>query len=68
LRAGSGVQTRKWVRNVGFATRAMLGGREQDRDCAEREVGRGPRCLKTRERKRPITSRVASKAKTMRRL
>jgi hypothetical protein len=25
LRAGSGMETRKWVRNVGFATRAMLG-------------------------------------------
>ena len=41
----------------------MLGTREQDRGCAEREVGQGARSLQTRERKRPSTSRVASKAK-----
>jgi hypothetical protein len=46
----------------------MLGAREQDRGCAEREVGRGARSLKTRERKRPGTSRVVSKAKAKRRL
>jgi hypothetical protein len=63
-----GVETRKCVRNVGFATRAMLGAREQDRGCAEREVGRVARSLKTRERKRPSTSRIASKAKAKRRL
>jgi hypothetical protein len=58
------METRKWVRNVGLATRAMLGARQQDRGCAEREVGRGARSLKTRERKRPLsTSRVAPKAK-----
>jgi hypothetical protein len=34
--------------------------RQQDRGCAVREVGRGARSLKTRERKRPSTSRVAS--------
>jgi hypothetical protein len=45
-----------------------VGAREQDRGCAEREVGRGARSLKTRERKRPSTSRVASKAKAKRRL
>ncbi len=51
LRAGSGMETRKWVRNVGLATRVMLGARVQDRGCAEREVGRtgrGARSLKTR--------------------
>jgi hypothetical protein len=37
------METRKWVRNVGLATRAMLGAREQDRGCGEREVGRGAR-------------------------
>ena len=69
LRAGSGMETRKWVRNVGFATRAMLGGaRKQDRVCAVREVGREARSLKRRERKIPSTSRVASKAKAKRRL
>jgi hypothetical protein len=61
------METRKWVRNVGFATRALLGAREQDKGCAEREVGQGVRSLKTRERKRPSTSRVASKAKAKRR-
>ena len=59
--AGSGVETRKGVRNVSFATRAMLGAMEQDRGCAKREVGRGARSLK--KRKRPSTSRVDSKAK-----
>jgi len=62
------METRKWVRNVGFARHAMLGAREQDRGCAEREVGRVARSLKTRERKRPGTSRVASKAKPKRML
>ncbi len=62
------METRKWVRNVGFATRAMLGAREQHRACSEREVGRGARSFKTRERKRPSTSRVALKAKAKRRL
>jgi hypothetical protein len=62
------LETSKWVRNVGFATRAMLGAREQDRRCAESEVGRGARSLKTREAKRPSTSRVASKAKAKRKL
>jgi hypothetical protein len=62
------VETRKWVRNVGLATRAMLRARDQDRGCAEREVGRGARSLKTRERKTPSTSRVAaSKAKAKKR-
>jgi hypothetical protein len=46
---GKCCQTRKWVKNVGFATRAILGAREQDRGCAEREVGRVERSLKTRE-------------------
>ena len=41
MRSGSGMETRKWLRNVGFATRATLGVREQtsDRGCVEREVG-----------------------------
>ena len=38
---------------------------EQMDGCAEREVGRGARSLKTRERKRPRTSRVASKARQL---
>ena len=46
----------------------LLGARGQDRVCAEREVGRGARSLKTRERKGPSTRRVASKAKAKRRL
>jgi hypothetical protein len=46
-----------------------LGARKQDRGCAEREVRRGARSLKTRQRKRPRTSRrVASKAKAKGRL
>jgi hypothetical protein len=53
---------------VGLAKPAMLGAREQDRGCAEREVGRGARGSKTRERKGPSASRVASKAKAKRRL
>jgi hypothetical protein len=68
LRAGSGMETRKWVGSVGFATSAMLGAREQDRGCAEREVGRGARSLKTRERRRPSTRRAASTAKAKRTL
>jgi hypothetical protein len=68
LRAGSGMETRKWVRNVGFATRTILGARQPDRSCAEREVRRGVRSLKTSERKRPSTGRVALPAKAKRRL
>jgi hypothetical protein len=49
-RAGSGVETRKLVRNVGFETRAVLGAREQDRGCAEMEVGKEEAVEK---RKRP---------------
>ena len=44
------------MRNFGFTKRAMLGPREQDRECTEREVGREVRSLKTRQRKRPGTS------------
>jgi hypothetical protein len=62
------METRRWVRNVGFATRAMLGARQQDMPCAVREVGRETRSLKRRERKRPSTCSVASKAKAKRRL
>jgi hypothetical protein len=62
------METRKWVRNVDFATRAMLGARQQDRGCAVREVGRETRSLKGRERKRQSTSSEASKAKAKRRL
>ena len=51
LREGSVMETRTWVKNVGFTTRAMLGAREPDRGCAEREVGRGARRLKTIERR-----------------
>ncbi len=43
LRARSSMETTKCVRNVGLATRAMLGAREQDRGCVEREAGRGAR-------------------------
>ena len=70
MRAVSGMEMRKWVRNVGFATRAMLGAREQDKGCAEKEGGRDDsvRSLKTRDRKRPNTSRGAQKAKAKRRL
>jgi hypothetical protein len=51
LRAGPGMEPRKWVRNVGFATRAMLGSREEERGCTEREARRGARILKRREGK-----------------
>ena len=62
------METRKWVRNVGFATRAMLGAREQDRDCVEREVsGAGVENLENKEKKEvKSTSRVASEAKSKR--
>jgi hypothetical protein len=50
----------------------MLGlrARKQDKGCAEKEVGRDDsvRSLKTRDRKRPNTSRGAQKAKAKRRL
>ena len=46
----------------------MLGARQQDRGCVVREAGRETRSLKGRERKRPSTSSVASKAKAKRRL
>ena len=40
-RAGSGMERRKWVRNVAFATRAIVGRwRRQQRGCTVREVGR----------------------------
>jgi hypothetical protein len=51
IRAGAGVETRKWVTNVGFTTRAMLGAREQGRGCAEKEVGRGARSLENKRKK-----------------
>jgi hypothetical protein len=42
----------KWVRNVAFATHAILGGaRRQKRGRAVREVGREARSSKTRGRK-----------------
>jgi hypothetical protein len=44
------------------------GARQQGRGCAERETGRGARSLTTRERKRPTTSRAASKARARRRV
>jgi hypothetical protein len=54
----------KWVRNVAFATHAVLGGaRWQKRGRAVREVGREARSLKTRGRKRPNTSRKGFKAR-----
>ncbi len=56
------------MRNVGFTKRTMLGPRERDRECTEREVGREVRSLKTRQRKRPGTNRVASEEKTKKRL
>jgi hypothetical protein len=46
----------------------MLGARQQDMGCAVREVRRETRSLKGRERKRPSTSSIASKAKAKRRL
>jgi hypothetical protein len=61
------METRKWVRNVGLATRAMLGARQQDRGCAEREVGWGARSLKTRARKRPLSTSRVAKTKLWRR-
>jgi hypothetical protein len=68
-RAGSGMERRKWVRNVAFATRAILGRwRRQQRGCTVREVGREARSSQARGRKRPSTSRVAVKAKKKKRL
>ncbi len=66
-RVGHGNEKVGWVRNVGFATRAMLGEMQQDRGCTVKEVGRETRSLKRSEsdaeRKSPRTSRAASKAK-----
>jgi hypothetical protein len=60
---------RKWVRNVAFATHAILGGaRRQKKGRAVREVGREARSSKTRGRKRPTTSRNGFKARGKRRL
>jgi hypothetical protein len=54
----------KWVRNVAFATHAILGGaRRQKRGRAVREVGREARSSKTRGRKRPNTSSKGFKAR-----
>ncbi len=45
------------MRNVGFATRAMLGVRQQDRGCAVREVGRKRESvLRPRKAKSPKSS------------
>jgi hypothetical protein len=58
------MQVGKWVRNVAFATHAILGGaRRQTRGRAVREVGREARSSKTRGRKRPSTSRKGFKAR-----
>jgi hypothetical protein len=58
-RAGLGMEMGKWVRNVAFATHAILGGaRRQKRDRSVREV----RSSKTRGRKRPNTSRKGAGA------
>jgi hypothetical protein len=55
----------KWVRNVAFATHAILGwARRQERGRAVREA----RSSKTRSRKRPNTSRKGFKARGKRRL
>ena len=58
------VGEKRRFREAGDAVRA----RQQDKGCAVREVGREARSLKTRNRKRPGTSRVASEAKAKRRL
>ena len=68
LRSGSVMETRRWVRNVGFTTCAMLGARQLDMGCTVREVGRETRILKSRERKRPRTSSVSSKSRVKRRM
>ena len=52
------------VRNVAFATHAILGGaRRQKRGRAVREVGREARRSKSRGRKRPNTSSKGFKAR-----
>jgi hypothetical protein len=68
-----GMEMRKWVRNVAFATCAILGGARQcqHRGRTVRKVGwaRGePRSSGTRGTKRPCTIRGALKAKGKRRL
>jgi hypothetical protein len=71
-RVGHGNEKVGWVRNVGFATRVVLGAMQQDRGWTVREVGRETRSLKRSEsdteRKRPRTSRAVSKTKTKRSL
>jgi hypothetical protein len=73
------MEVRKWLRNVAFATHAMLGGaRRQKRaravrgarlSLAVREVGREARSSKTTSgRKRPNTSRKGFKARAKGRL
>jgi hypothetical protein len=70
LRAGLlGMGVRKWVRNVAFATHAILGGaRRQKRGRSVTEVGREARRSKTRGRKKPNTSRKGFTARGKRRL
>jgi hypothetical protein len=63
-----GVGVRRWVRNVAFATHAILGGaRRQKRGRAVREVlrevGREAKSSMTRGRKSPNTSRKRFKAR-----
>jgi hypothetical protein len=59
------MEMRKWVRNVPFATRAVLGVARQcqHRGRAVRELGREARSSGTRGRKRPCTIWVALNAK-----
>ena len=55
---------RKWLRNVAFATHAIVGGAmRQKRGRVVREVGREARSSKTRGRKRPNTSRKGFNAR-----
>ena len=55
---------RKWVRNVAFATHAIVGGaRRQKRGRVVMELGREARSSKTRGRKRLNTSSKGFKAR-----
>jgi hypothetical protein len=65
------MQVGKWVRNVAFATHAILGGARRQkggRAVRQREVGREARSLTTRGRKRPNTSSKGFKARAKGRL
>ncbi len=52
LRAGLSMEVGKWVRNVAFATHAILGrARRQKRGRVVREVGREAKSSKTKRQK-----------------